>query len=398
MKNNHNTLNSSKSIILFSTADWDNPYWTNKQHMAKYLGEHGFNVLYIESIGLRTPTVSKRDIKRMLKRIWRGFQPAKSVSQNLWVISPIAIPFKQHWSFVRTINQRLLGIRIHLFIMRHKFKKPMIWTYHPFMLHAIDLFKHEQVIYHCVDDLGAIPGIDKTKFYIEENKLLLKSNLIFVTSKALEKRCLNYNKNTYFFPNVVDEEHFKQAHHPTSIPSEMVVIPRPRIGYVGVLSDYKVDFKLIYDIACSRKEWNWVLIGEEREGQKNNTVELLRRLPNVYFLSHKKYDDLPNYLALLDVGTLPTLLSDYTKSMFPMKYYEYLAAGIPVVTTPLDFTDMTKSYTIVADSESAFENAILQQIQRGKLTIEESVMAVGDNTWAIRLSKMLSIICAKSSN
>jgi len=93
----------------------------------------------------------------------------------------------------------------------------------------------------------------------------------------------------------------------------------------------------------------------------------------------------------MSAGVLPTLLNDYTRSMFPMKFFEYLAAGLPVISTPLDFAKEPRAGLEVGGTVDAFVAAIEKQLARGKLSADESLAAVGDNTWEHRLDKMLTI-------
>lgn len=382
----------SKDCILFATADWDTPYWTNKQHTARHLARQGYRVLYIESIGLRAPTVSGRDLSRIWQRLKRGLHPPKLVEPGVWVMSPIAIPFKQHWPLVRFINQKWLSLRVKLFMLLQVFNTPLIWTYHPFMLGTIEQLSHGSVVYHCVDDLSAIPGIDPVAFSAEERRLLEQCQTVFVTSEVLKEKCLPFNANTHYMSNVADVDHFGKALSTGPLPADLAEIPSPRIAYIGALSDYKIDFELIHMTAISRPQWHWVLIGEEREGQHNEWVAKLKILGNVHFLGHKSYDELPNYLRGLDVGTLPTLINPYTRSMFPMKYYEYLAAGLPVVSTALEFSKGVAAGMEVVETPREFEHAIDKQLGRGKFDAHTAALLVGPNTWSARLGKMLRLI------
>jgi glycosyltransferase involved in cell wall biosynthesis len=346
----------------------------------------------VESIGLRAPTMSGRDMRRIWQRLKRGLRSPRLVEPGVWIMSPIALPFKQHWLLMRAINQGWLGLRIKLFMLRHGFKLPMVWTYHPVMLGAIAALPHGPLVYHCVDDLSAIPGIDTLAFNQEEQRLLTQCQTVFVTSQSLKEKCGPFNDNTHYFPNVADVDHFGQALQPGSVPDDLAAIPSPRIAYVGALSDFKVDFELIHDVASARPDWSWVLIGEEREGQHSPWVGKLHSLPNVHFLGNKPYQQLPDYLRGIDVGTLPTLLNDYTRSMFPMKYFEYLAAGVPVVSTPLEFTKTCHSGLELAETSKDFRLGIQAQLNYGRIDSESANAFVGDNTWSARLRKMLNVL------
>jgi len=392
MADNKTSIQAVGDCIIFATADWDAEYWTNKQHMARHLANEGYRVLYVESIGLRQPTISGQDLGRIWRRLWRGIMMPRLVEPNVWVLSPLAIPFKQHWAMMRKINQGWLSLCLKVFMMRKSFKFPMIWTYHPFVLEAIATLDHGPLVYHCVDDLSAIPGIDANAFNDEEQCLLKMCHSVFVTSETLKDKCLAINSNTHYFPNVVDIEHFSKAYLDKDIPSDLVRIPRPRIGYIGALSDFKVDFTLIFEVASNRPDWHWVLIGDEREGQNSPLVKKLRTLSNVHLLGRREYEELPDYLRGIDVGTLPTLLNHYTRAMFPMKYFEYLAAGVPVVSTSLEFTKQHKGGLCVASNPDTFVKAIISQLANGRFSERESLNLVGYNTWTSRLRKMLQLI------
>ena len=383
--------------ILFSTADWYTPYWTNKQHTARWMADKGWRVLYVESVGLRSPSASsRRDWGRLFRRLIRGIRTLivgpEEVESNLWVLPPLMFPGKHHVPLIRIVNQALLRYTLARFLKNKKSVSPLVWTYHPFMLDAIDGLETGKLAYHCVDDLAAVPGVDAQAFNRQELLLLNRCDAVFTTSEALKSKCMAHNRNTYYHPNVVDFEHFNRALNNIKIPLDLTNIAEPRIVYHGVLSDFKVDFELVNEATRLRPEWQWVFIGEEREGQNNAAVKSLRQRSNVHFMGYKNYDELPQYLAHMVVGLLPTLLNDYTKSMFPMKYYEYLAAGLPVVTTPLDFSQTCHSGLEVGRNVDSFVAGIEKQIKRGKLTAEEATQFVGVNTWGQRMTTMLSIL------
>jgi glycosyltransferase involved in cell wall biosynthesis len=375
---------------LFATADWNDPYWTNKQHCAAELARQGWRVLYVESVGFRAPHAnSRRDWSRLWQRCKTGLRSlligASEVRQNIWTLSPLAIPAAHHLPFVGWLNHVLLRFMLRRFVKTHRFKAPLIWTYHPYMLDAIAPIAHRALLYHCVDDLAAIPGIDAAAFRAAEEKLLRQADVVFATAEPLAERCRQFNPNTHFLPNVVDAEHFGRALQPGPIPDDLAAIPEPRLVYHGVLSDFKVDFALLLKAAKLRPDWHWVLIGEEREGQKSELLGQLAKLPNVHLLGYRPYEVLPDYLRGMQVGLLPTKINDYTRSMFPMKYFEYLAAGLPVVGTRLEFTK-TSDYSF-EQAENIEE--FVQRIGHQLISIEEQSSFDGENTWLTRTRTML---------
>jgi glycosyltransferase involved in cell wall biosynthesis len=391
-------MQSNFDIVLFSTADWHTPYWTNKQHTAMHLAKAGYRVLYVETVGLRQLKLgSGMDLGRLWRRFWLGLKGPRQISESIWVLSPLVVPLKHHWSFFRRLNQNLLALYLRGFFKKECFIRPIIWTYHPFILGAINGFNHAELVYHCVDDLSAMPGVDFNAFKAEEEQLLRRADVVFTTSTTLQEECQKISDNVHFLPNVADYDHFATARKVAELPAELAAIPEPRIGYIGVLSDFKVDFDLIFSIAENRPDWHWVMIGEEREGQSSTKVKQLSELENVHFLGHRPYEQLPHYLAGMNVATLPTLINSYTASMFPMKYFEYLAAGVPVVSTPLTFTQTYESGLIVAEDSSSFSDALALQINKGRISEQSSKDYVGDNTWQSRLKVMLVILTSVKS-
>lgn len=385
--------------ILFATADWDTPYWTNKQHTAAHLAKAGWRVLYVESVGLRAPKVgSGTDWSRILRRLWRGLRGPRQVDDRIWVYAPLVIPFRHNHPWVRAFNQGWLSRTIGRFMRRQRFRLPMVWTYHPYVLETRAWLNRDpvtatgQLVYHCVDDLAAIPGIDGQAFDREERALLAQADAVFTTAQALYEKCSLLNDNVHDFPNVVDFAHFARSHEPGPIPADLATIPAPRLAYVGALSDFKVDFGLLAEVAIMRPDWHIVLIGAEREGQHDPKLAELASLPNAHLLGHRSYQQLPDYLRGMDVGLLPTHVNDYTRSMFPMKYFEYLAAGLPVVSTPLAFTTQQTQGLRVAGDPTGFCAAIEQQLDQGRFNLSQSDSMVGNHTWKSRLLAMLNVI------
>ncbi len=386
-----------QSCILFATADWDEPYWTNKQHCAKSLAELGTNVLYVESVGIRSPKAgSAKDWKRLMNRIRKGLSSllfgAKERSPRVFVLSPLLVPAGHRYQLTRWLNRWLLKIAINRSIRQRDFNNPLIWTYHPFMLDVFAGIDSCGLLYHCVDDLAALPGVDENGFRRAEAQLLKQADVVFTTAKPLAEFCKTINPNTHFYPNVVDISHFGKALDSSiPIPIDIEIIPEPRLVYHGVLSDFKVDFQLLLECAKLKPNWSWVLIGEEREGQKSPILQKLSELPNVYILGYRTYDILPDYLRGMQVGLLPSQLNDYTKGMFPMKFFEFIAAGLPVVSTSLSFTASCSDGITIANNAEEFLLAISGHLKHGRLNSESIQNIVGENTWITRTQKMLSV-------
>ncbi len=383
-------MNLNKNIIIFSTADWDHPFWTNKQYTAKHLAEAGHRILYIESLGLRRPTVGRRDLYRIFSRIGRFFQGTKKVHPNIWVYSPLVIPF--HGSaFIRWLNNQLLIVILKLIQYRIGLRKMVVWTYNPLTLDIILALKPEKIIYHNVDDLSAAPGLPTEQINREERRLIVACDLIFNTSHSLyEKTKQLAPLKSFYFPNVADYDHFSKAKTITTIPHDLQCISGPRIGFVGAISNYKLDFQLIATIAQRHPDWQWILIGQVGEGQPTTDIQCLQA-KNIHILGPRNHDQLPAYLAGFDVVTLPCPINAYTDSMFPMKFFEYMAAGKIIVSTRLPALRDFEDACYFANNIDGFEMILDKIIRKEAENFPICDQLARDHTYQKRLAMMLAI-------
>jgi glycosyltransferase involved in cell wall biosynthesis len=332
------TLDAPRDVVLLSTADWDHPFWTNKQHVARSLADLGHRVLYIESLGLRPPRLEAQDLRRIGRRLRRGLRPPRQVQPGLWVWSPLLIPAPRT-RLQRRLNRVLFAALLQLWRRCLRLRADLLWTYNPLTGQLLDLRCHgfRQLAYHCVDDLAAQPCMPVALIEQEEAALCAAADQVFVTSPELLRTRGRQNLHTRYDPNVADVAHFATARdHSLPIPADLLALPAgPRLGFIGAVSGYKLDLDLLVRLARHRPECQVVLIGRVGEGDPGTDLSVLAGLPNVHLLGPRPYGHLPAYLRGFDLALLPCPLNAYTRSMFPMKFFEYVAAGVPVVATAL---------------------------------------------------------------
>jgi glycosyltransferase involved in cell wall biosynthesis len=381
-------------VVMFATADWTSRYWTNSQHTAVELAARGYRVLFVETVGIRRPSINVPDLARMFRRIAKGLSPIQAVQPNIWVLAPLTIP-GAHWCpVISAFNERQLRRRVSRWLSEQRAEHPVVWTYHPFMLDVANALEPAATVYHCVDDIGALPGVDRAHYARAERLLLERATHVFATSLALRDRCASVAPaRTHYFANVADVEHFASARRAGAVPADLAGIPRPRIGYVGALSDFKLDLHLLEAAVRKRNDWHWVFIGDEREGQSNSVLARLRTRSNVHMMGWRPYAALPEYLRGIDVAILPQQLNDYTRAMFPMKFFEYLAAGRPIVATPLPALDPFRGlFRSAATAEELIQeiSAALADPAGKLLPIDDPILR--EHSWGARLTAMLALV------
>lgn len=329
---------SQRDVVMLSTADWDHPFWTNKQHVASAMAQLGHRVLYVESLGLRAPRLEAQDLRRIWRRIRRALLPPRRVAERVWVWSPLLIPApRAAWqrAFNRVLFRRLLAVWRRWLGL----DADLLWTYNPVTGQFLSLqaIGYHQLVYHCVDDLTAQPCMPSALIAAEEQRLCEAADQVFVTSPELLRTRGQFNPRTRFDPNVADIDHFSQARDcDKPLPSDLQSLPTgPRLGFVGAISSYKLDLDLLERLAIHRPDAQLVLIGRVGEGDPSTNLDRLCAHPNVHLMGARPYALLPDYLRGFDLALLPCPINAYTRSMFPMKFFEYVAAGVPIVATAL---------------------------------------------------------------
>ena len=381
-----------RDVVLLSTADWDNPFWTNKQHVACGLAGRGFRVLYVESLGLRRPSAHAQDLARIARRVRRTLAGPRQARPDLWVWSPLVLPL-QRFAAVRALNRRLLSGSLARRLRRLGFRDPLLWTYNPLTTRLLRTERFERIVYHCVDDIAAQPGMPAAVLEAAERELTARADVVFTTAPRLQETRRRWNPATHYLPNVADFDHFSKALDPAlPLPADIAAVPGPRLGFIGALSGYKVDFEMIRTVARTRPDWSVVLIGKVGEGDPWTDPARLEGLPNLHLLGPRPYAELPAYLKAFDVALLPNTRNDYTDSMFPMKFFEYLAAGRPVVSVDLPALRAFRNAVWLADSADSFIAAVQAVLDGAVPPLEARLELAREHTWDARMDRMLALL------
>lgn len=321
-----------RDIVCVGTADWATELPVNQHQLMRRLAARN-RVLFVESLGLRRPQVAGRDLRRLLARLRRGLRGARR-TDGLSVLSPLVLPLHGK-AWARALNRRLLRFQVGRAARRLGMREPVLWGYAPQAGELIGVLKPSLVIYHCVDDLAAQKGVDAASFTAAERSFAGAADLVLASAPALAERMETYSRNVLYVPNVADTPSFARALEPGPVDPAIAELPRPRLIFQGAVVATKVDFDLLAAVAKGRPAWSIVLVGPTGAGDPRTDLSTLRAQPNIHLVGRRDERDLPRVLRGGDVGLIPYEINDLTRSVFPMKVYEYLAAGLPVLATPL---------------------------------------------------------------
>ncbi|MBC7249497.1 MAG: glycosyltransferase [Anaerolineae bacterium] len=302
-------------------------------------------------------------------------------------------------SRVRIVDALTFEARLLLLkdvIRKLAFDDPILWLYHPTQGRLVGRLREKLVCYHIVDEYIAYPvpwPMGNEAFTRIEQQLIAVADVVFVSSEELLRNKGQVGSHIHWVPNAVDFRGFVQAlQGPPRIPPDIVPLPRPIIGYVGAIKE-KLDFDLLALVARTHPEWSLVLIGPVQLHGTNRAFENLRRLDNVFLLGCKPVESLPLYIRACSVCLLPYVINDWTRHIDPLKLYEYLAVGNPIVSVDIPAVRrFSKVLRIAADKED-FVHQIECALQEHGLDMRRLRQAIAaENSWDHRVATISAII------
>jgi glycosyltransferase involved in cell wall biosynthesis len=371
-----------RDIVCFSN-DWDGDP-LSKMHAMKILAREN-RVLWVNSIGNRKPTASARDVRRMAKKLAGAAAGVQQRHPNIWVLTPLAIPFYGS-ELVRAANGALLRAQVKHAMQQLNFVNPIGWSFLPSSAPVSGTLGEELVVYHCVDEFSAFSDAPAQQIRELERRLLAKADVVICSSEKLRADKARVNPNAHLVQHGVDLEHFAKAFDPrTTVPADVKNLPGPVIGFWGLIADW-VDLRLVRHVADAFSGGSVVLLGSA-------TADLspLDGAHNVHVLGRKPYADLPGYAKAFDVALMPFKVNELTLAANPLKVREYLAAGLPVVSTAIPEVERLGLCRIGTDFDSVVRE-ISAAIAAGAGPSEVRAAQVRGEGWEARVAEMEQIV------
>ena len=383
-----------RDIVCVGFADWDNDVWLNQHHLMARLARDN-RVLFVESLALREPQLASRDLKRIARRLRRAFT-LRRAPEGLTVLSPLVVPFYRLRA-VRALNAVLLRAQVRRAARRLGLSRPILWTYVPHAGVLAEVLEPSLVVYHCVDDITAVPGIDAGSAGAVEADFAARADLVFASSPHLAARMRTYSPRVIDAPNVADTELFARALAGGPVDPAIDALAHPRIVFTGAVVTTKLDLPLLAELARLRPGWSFALVGPVGLGDPRGDISALRALPNIHLLGARSYAQLPDVLRGADAGIIPYALNPVTDSVFPMKVYEYLAAGLPVVSTPLPALDGVSEILRAGDAPQMAEQLDRALAQDSPERRAQRSREAAGHSWEARLHEIAVAVTAREA-
>jgi glycosyltransferase involved in cell wall biosynthesis len=343
----------SLSFVFLSTTDWDAPQYGSRQQIAGQWVQRGHRVLFVEvPRALHSWLSDPVGTRRALPRTGR----VRHAEEGLLVYTPRPVLPIYYSPLTNWVNQRLWLRDLRRTLKSLRWQADVLWTYWPHTAYLVGRLGERVAVYHCIDDFAAAGYPLTSRQAIEgmEAAQCRKVDLVLARTASLADAKAQLNPNTHLLPGGVDADAFDPGRLPDP-PAEIATLPRPRIGFVGTLDD-RVDAQLLVHCAEHMPRATFVLVGPQK--RHRSSLEGLHGLSNVRLFPPRPHSEVPAVLGAFDVCIIPYRVTRYTQALSPIKLYEYLAMGKPVVATDLPYVRREAHNVRIAGDAQQFLSAL----------------------------------------
>jgi glycosyltransferase involved in cell wall biosynthesis len=277
--------------------------------------------------------------------------------------------------------------------------QPIVWFYHPKWVDLVnDIPSARLLLYHIVDEYISFQDHTLARRRLieeQEKKMMAQVDTVIVISKELYEAKRPFNANTYLVPNGVNYQAYTEALADPHLPEDLQMIKPPRLGYSGLIGN-KLNLDMLKDLAQENPEWSLVFLGPVNASKVSETWRALRAMPNVHYLGSVEWSQVPHYVKGFDVGLMPYLQGRHSETISPLKLYDYLAAGLPIVSMDIPAAREFIPYIHLAESPQDFSQAVRNALAD---TMPEHRQArrniAAQHTWEARVEQLSDIIQAR---
>ena len=372
-----------RDIVCFS-HDWTGDP-LSKTHLMRVLARDN-RILWVNALPNRMPTAASKDVSRIAKKLKSFAEPVREVEKNIFVLNPLVIPAYSSERVV-ALNRKILVRQIRRSMRRLGFENVVNMVFNPAAGLIAGHLGESELIYYCVDEYTAFTGVAPGLKEIEE-ELFRRADVVIVSAEKLLESKTQFNSQTHLIRHGTDWQHFRKAiDGGLEFPKDIAELPRPIIGFHGLIADW-VDIELIKKVVEHFSEGSVVLVGKTTLDAEEK-VKTLDGVANVHRLGRKPYGELPAYCAAFDVAINPFEINELTLAANPLKVREYLAAGLPVVST--DIPEVRVLQVLVGVSHAEFIGKIEYALANPKPRASVSD-AIRTESWEAKVDELRAIL------
>ena len=370
--------------ILYFGNDWHSENRTSSHHIALRLARQ-VPLLYVSSPGMRAPSASGRDLRRMLRKLMASLQPPRRIEGQLWHCTVPQLPFRR-LPGVDRLNRWFGRWAVRRAARKAGIRRCLSWFVVPHPGFLAGRLGEDFCVYYCIDDYAAHPGVDAALIGRRDEELTRHADLVFVAPPSLVAARQAINAQVVFSPHGVDVDLFARAADPaTPVAPAARGLAHPVVGYFGSLHEW-IDFELIEWLARQRPQWNFLLVGHAAVD-----VGGLRALANVHRVGAQPYTELPHWARAFDAAIIPYRLNRQVANANPLKLREYLACGLPVVSVRNAEIEKFSEWVRIADDRPGFLAALEAAISDHSAEARaRRIAAVADQSWDSRVEQIVA--------
>jgi glycosyltransferase involved in cell wall biosynthesis len=301
------------------------------------------------------------------------------------------LPESKLYRSILKVNERIIIHRVKQIIKRFKINSYIFINSFNFYYPDLGrLLSPKLAVYHCVDPI--VFSCDRKHGLVSEQQIVKESEMVICTSKKLFDEKAKFNKNTFFVPNAADITHSNKALQPElPVHDCLSGIKRPIVGYFGTV-ERRLDYALIDQLTRVHKEISFVFTGPI---SSELVPQWFYERPNIHLTGPVPYEQMPQVLKGFDVAIIPFKKDEFSENIFPLKLFEYLGSGKPVVATNFntDLKDFTLSTVAYCNDAASFAEAILIGLYNDTEEQKQARLAIaGQNTWERRGDEFSELI------
>ncbi len=380
-------------ILCFSSSDW-NGIWGSRQQVMSRLASRGHRVLFVEWLAGLEHFWRYPDLRERRWRRWR--EGLREVEPNLWIWAPPALlPGRYYVRSVASLNARFVCCWVRSYLERLGMIQPVLWLYQPEHAPLIGKFGERMTVYHCIDEFAAGTRGRKQQTIVNlEADLLACADVVFANSRLTYENKRKLNLKTYRIPSAADVKHFAQAME-SALPVHPAIaaLAHPVAGYLGTINN-RLDIKLLTRVAAYLPDWQFVFVGQVQPWSVD--LHPLQKLPNVHFPGWFPFAEMPELIKGMDVCLLPYVDTELTRYRSPLKLYEYISAGKPVVSTDHPEVREFSALVEIASAAEEFAAAVVRAKDEDSPARQRQRAELGQqHSWDRRVDEMEQLIIAQ---
>ncbi len=386
----------NRDIIVYGLQPWDLGIASTCKYTAIEMSKHN-RVLYVSPPLQRKFAMFHKELPEVQKRIRiiKGEEPdLEQVNENMWTLFPNTIVESINWiksaaafNFFNKINDKRFAKQIQKTADKLGFSNYILFNDNSMIngFYLKEYLKPDIFIYLLRDAVILVP-YHKLHGSRLQPQIIAKSDITVTNSDFFADYARNTNPNSHMIGQGCDLSRYNDTDGKLQIPDDLKDIKKPVIGYVGFLTEIRLDIEVLVHIAEQKPEWSLVLVGPEDEAFKNSK---LHELPNVIFLGRKKPDELAAYIKGFDVALNPQIVNPITDINYPLKIDEYLAMGKPTVATKTTFMEYFKDHTYLPSTKEEYVVEIERALKEDSPALaKERIAVASSHSWENFVSKI----------